>query len=72
MEELTGLHWFKSSYSGGSGGGGGGCVEAAEMGNHRAMRDSTDPQGPNFVFPNHSWTTFITAVKHGDFDLTHH
>lgn len=70
MEELNGLHWFKSSYSGNSGGGGGGCVEAADLGSHRAMRDSTDPHGLKFVFPSTSWTAFITAVKRGEFDLT--
>lgn len=71
MAELNGLRWFKSSYSGGggSGGGGGGCVEAAEMSGRRAMRDSTDPDGPAFVFPHASWSTFLTAVKQGEFDL---
>lgn len=70
MAELNDLRWFKSSYSGGggSGGGGGGCVEAAELAGHRAMRDSTDPTGPMFVFPHASWSAFLTAVKHGELD----
>ena len=69
MEELTGLRWFKSSYSGGgSGAGGGGCVEAAGLGDRRAVRDSTDPQGPALVFSNVSWAGFLAAVKRGKLD----
>ncbi|WP_028925677.1 DUF397 domain-containing protein [Pseudonocardia acaciae] len=69
MEELTGLRWFKSSHSGsGSGTGGGGCVEAAGLGDRRAVRDSTDPDGPAFVFSNASWCGFVAAVKRGAFD----
>ncbi|WP_028921414.1 DUF397 domain-containing protein [Pseudonocardia acaciae] len=69
MEELTGLRWFKSSHSGGSGGAGAGeCIEAAALGDRRAVRDSTDPEGPAFVFPSASWAGFVAAVKRGDFD----
>jgi uncharacterized protein DUF397 len=71
MDELTGLRWFKSSHSGG-GGGDGGCVEAAGLGDRRAVRDSTDPDGPAFVFSNASWAGFVAAVKGGEFDRPEH
>jgi hypothetical protein len=69
MEELSRLRWFKSNYSGASGNGGGACLEAAGLGSRRAVRDSTDPAGPAFVFSNTSWTGFIAAVKRGEFDV---
>lgn len=72
MEDLTGLRWFKSSYSGGGGGGDGGCVEAAGLGDRRAVRDSTDPDGPAFVFSTASWVGFLAAAKRGEFDRPEH
>ncbi|WP_028926642.1 DUF397 domain-containing protein [Pseudonocardia acaciae] len=69
MEDLTGLRWFKSSHSDGGGGAGGGdCLEAAGLGDRRAVRDSTDPDGPAFVFSDTSWAGFVAAVKRGEFD----
>lgn len=67
MEELTGLRWFKSSHSG-AGAGQGECVEAARLGDRRAVRDSTDPAGPALVFSNASWAGLVAAVKRGELD----
>jgi hypothetical protein len=71
MDELNRLRWLKSSYSNGGGGGqgGGNCVEAAGIGDHRAIRDSKHPDGPAFVLSATSWTNFLNALKRGDFDL---
>ena len=71
MTELTILHasalngWRKSSYSGNEGGS---CVEVLD--NHPSgvpVRDSKDPHGPALVFPAAAWTSFISAVRQGDF-----
>ncbi|MFE7317354.1 DUF397 domain-containing protein [Streptomyces sp. NPDC057555] len=65
LEEAT---WFKSSYSGS---GQAQCVEAADLTRTTcaavAIRDSKDPQGPALVFPVNGWSSFVTAVKVGDF-----
>ncbi len=31
------------------------------------VRDSKDPQGPSFVFPSEAWTSFVGAVRGGEF-----
>ncbi|WP_241779506.1 DUF397 domain-containing protein [Streptomyces natalensis] len=31
------------------------------------VRDSKDPHGPALVFPTADWSSFITAVKGGEF-----
>ncbi|MFE1783479.1 DUF397 domain-containing protein [Streptomyces sp. NPDC059506] len=57
--------WRKSSHSNNDGGS---CVEV--MDGHPSgvpVRDSKDPHGPALVFPAGSWSTFVTAVKRGDF-----
>ncbi|MFD5031208.1 DUF397 domain-containing protein [Streptomyces sp. NPDC058405] len=56
--------WRKSSYSENAAGG---CVEVSD-GYSAAVpvRDSKDPHGPAILFPAHHWSTFITAVKHGE------
>ena len=48
--------------------GGGGCVGAAGLGERRAVCDSTDPDGPAFVFSKASWAAFIAAVQRGELD----
>ncbi|MGW1175670.1 DUF397 domain-containing protein [Kitasatospora sp. NPDC002543] len=60
--DLTGVSWRKSSYSNG----GGGCVEVDDAHPGR-VRDSKDPQGPALVFPTEAWTSFVTAVRSGEF-----
>ncbi|GAA2484312.1 hypothetical protein GCM10010406_20730 [Streptomyces thermolineatus] len=57
--------WRKSSHSGPDGGS---CVEVLD--GHPSgvpVRDSKDPHGPALVFPTDSWSTFVAAVKRGDF-----
>ncbi|MFF3004909.1 DUF397 domain-containing protein [Kitasatospora sp. NPDC057940] len=58
--------WFKSSYSSN----GGECVEVA--GNLVAegavpVRDSKDPEGPALMFPASAWSSFVSAVRSGEF-----
>ncbi len=58
--------WFKSSYSSN----GGNCVEVAgnlAAGGVVPVRDSKDPNGPALVFPTDAFTSFVTAVKAGEF-----
>ncbi|WP_317620043.1 DUF397 domain-containing protein [Streptomyces sp. CBMA156] len=31
------------------------------------VRDSKDPDGPALLFPSSSWTSFIEAVRGGEF-----
>jgi hypothetical protein len=58
--------WRKSSYSGKDGN----CVEvAARHDVSVAVRDSKDPHGPSLSFPPDAWTTFLTSVGTGTFDL---
>ncbi len=57
--------WHKSSYSNGSGGA---CVEVADLGTTRAVRDSKDPTGPALMFTATEWAVFTAGVKSGDFD----
>jgi hypothetical protein len=55
-----------------SGSGSGNCVEAGLVldGSGRfAVRDSKDRAGAVLLYPGPDWTTFVTALKHGDFDL---
>lgn len=67
MEQLNGVRWLKSSYSGGGGGqGGGNCVEVAAAGAGRAVRDSKNPNGPALVFAGAAWDAFVASVKRGD------
>ncbi|MEV7184064.1 DUF397 domain-containing protein [Kitasatospora sp. NPDC093102] len=62
--DLSDAAWFKSSYSNN----GGTCVELAP--NYPGLapvRDSKDPQGPALVFPAEAWTSFVSAVRAGEF-----
>ncbi|MGW1175674.1 DUF397 domain-containing protein [Kitasatospora sp. NPDC002543] len=62
--DLSDAQWFKSSYSNN----GGTCVEvAADFTGLAPVRDSKDPQGPALVFPAEAWTSFVTAVRSGEF-----
>jgi hypothetical protein len=56
--------WRKSSYSGENGS----CVEVAVAG-QAAVRDSKDVTGPMLSFGIPAWTTFLSAIKSGRFDL---
>ncbi|ARF55825.1 DUF397 domain-containing protein [Streptomyces gilvosporeus] len=61
---LTG--WYKSSYSGGSQGE---CLEVARGHVGVPIRDSKCPAGPALVFPSESWSSFLSAVKRGEFPV---
>ncbi|GAB7033677.1 DUF397 domain-containing protein [Streptomyces sp. NPDC021749] len=66
--DLTDAEWFKSSYSGGDGGQ---CIEFSRTLTQPhglvPVRDSKDPNGPALIFPASNWTTFISAIKQGQF-----
>lgn len=51
------LNWFKSSHSSGEGGD---CVEVSSRPHAIHVRDSKNPEGPNFKVKPSAWTTFIT------------
>ncbi|TMU94588.1 DUF397 domain-containing protein [Streptomyces sp. DASNCL29] len=62
--------WFKSSYSNN----GGQCVEiAANLVASRGVvpvRDSKDPHGPALTFEPTAWSSFVSAVRRGEFPIT--
>ncbi|MGV9853698.1 DUF397 domain-containing protein [Streptomyces sp. NPDC003442] len=62
--------WFKSSYSDN----GGQCIEvAANLVASRGVvpvRDSKDPHGPALMFESTAWSSFVSAVRHGEFPTT--
>ncbi|MGN6791073.1 MAG: DUF397 domain-containing protein [Streptosporangiaceae bacterium] len=55
--------WRKSSYSNPSGN----CVEAAQVADGVAVRNSRFPDGPALVFTGAEWDAFLSGVKDGDF-----
>ncbi|UQA91666.1 DUF397 domain-containing protein [Streptomyces halobius] len=56
--------WVKSSYSSN----GGNCIEvAANIPGAVPVRDSKDPHGPALVFSADGWSSFVAAVKGGQF-----
>ncbi|MEC4018202.1 DUF397 domain-containing protein [Streptomyces sp. H27-D2] len=63
--DLSAAAWRKSSYSNTDGGQ---CVEVAD--NFHAVvpvRDSKDPHGPALTFESAAWSSFVTAVRGGEF-----
>ncbi|MEU5207901.1 DUF397 domain-containing protein [Streptomyces sp. NPDC020742] len=60
--------WTKSSYSEGNGGE---CIEITHALTHPhglvPVRDSKDPDGPALIFRTPQWTSFVSAVKGGEF-----
>nr|WP_285504109.1 DUF397 domain-containing protein [Streptomyces sp. NBRC 13847] len=59
------LTWMKSSYSDRDGGN---CIEVAPgIPDSVPVRDSKDPNGPVLVFPTGGWSSFVGAVKNGEF-----
>ncbi|MFI7312003.1 DUF397 domain-containing protein [Streptomyces hygroscopicus] len=62
--------WFTSSYSNN----GGACVEvAANLVASRGVvpvRDSKDPHGPALMFEPTAWSSFVSAVRRGEFPAT--
>ncbi|MET8573998.1 DUF397 domain-containing protein [Streptomyces sp. NPDC005012] len=57
--EPDGLHWFKSTYSGGDGGE---CVEVAVDAAVVRVRDSKDRGGPRLAFTRGAWTGFVGVL----------
>jgi Domain of unknown function (DUF397) len=45
------------------------CVEAARIGDHIAVRDSKNPDGPILMFDRDEWETFVAGVQVGDFQF---
>ncbi|WP_067546777.1 DUF397 domain-containing protein [Nocardia crassostreae] len=63
--DLSGAHWFKSSYSQS----GGECVEVAFLdGGTIGVRDSKNPTGPALIFTPGEWSAFTTGVTDGEFN----
>ncbi|MEU3569244.1 DUF397 domain-containing protein [Kitasatospora sp. NPDC036755] len=62
--DLTDARWQKSGYSNN----GGNCIEVAPgFPDVMPVRDSKDPNGPALIFAAEAWTSFVTAVRHGEF-----
>jgi hypothetical protein len=58
--------WHKSSYSGDAGN----CVEVAtNLPGTVAVRDSKNVPGPELAVSDQTWTRFVQAIKHGEFNL---
>ncbi|WP_431042406.1 DUF397 domain-containing protein [Streptomyces sp. P1-3] len=68
---LSAAVWVKSSYSDGSGGQ---CVEFSRDLTHPhsvvPVRDSKNPDGPALVFSADGWSSFVSAIKRGEFPAT--
>ncbi|MDT0548337.1 DUF397 domain-containing protein [Streptomyces lonegramiae] len=63
--DLSTAVWRKSSYSNTQGGN---CVEVADgIPGIVPLRDSKNPEGPALIFETATWTSFVQAVKHGEF-----
>lgn len=59
--------WRKSSYSNGEGAE---CIEVADaFPGAVPVRDSKNPHGPACVFTQAGWSTFVTALKDGQFGI---
>ncbi|MGV9317988.1 DUF397 domain-containing protein [Streptomyces sp. NPDC003435] len=61
MRHMTGLEWFKSSYSGNDDSA---CVEVALTATEIHIRDSKTQNGPQLAVPATTWTEFIHSL-HG-------
>ncbi|HEX3284080.1 MAG TPA: DUF397 domain-containing protein [Micromonosporaceae bacterium] len=44
------------------------CVEVARSGADYAIRDSTDPDGPQLRFSALEWSEFVRAARNGEFE----
>ncbi|MGH4002211.1 MAG: DUF397 domain-containing protein [Pseudonocardiaceae bacterium] len=64
MDDLTLATWRKSTRSVGETN----CVEVANPGGHRVVRDSKNPTGPTLAFTPAAWSAFTTGIRTGEFD----
>ncbi|MFB4311847.1 DUF397 domain-containing protein [Actinomadura sp. GTD37] len=55
------LNWRTSSYTAQ----GADCVEVAQLGDRRAVRDSKDPSGPILTFTTSAWAALLGTIKTG-------
>jgi hypothetical protein len=61
--DLSGAVWRKSQKSASNGG----CVEVANLGDHVAVRDSKNPDGPALIFTAFEWDCFLNGAEKGEF-----
>jgi len=61
----NGLNWRTSSYTAQ----GADCVEVAQLGGGRAVRDSKNPDGPVLTFTTSAWAALLGSIKSGTHDL---
>lgn len=62
--DLSGAVWRRSSYSGAQGN----CIEVADgFPDVVPVRDSKAPHGPVLIFSNAGWSSFVSALKGGEF-----
>lgn len=47
---------------------GGSCIQVAAAGELIVLGDSKSPEGPLLSYSRDEWETFVTAIKHGEFD----
>lgn len=68
MEDLDGIAWRKSSFSGSNGGA---CVEVGQADDGAVLvRDTKDHgRGPVHHYSAAEWRAFIVGVRNGEFDL---
>jgi hypothetical protein len=60
MEQLAGLRWRKSTYSGSNGGG---CIEVGGHSRHVVVRDTRDRPGSALRFSTTAWRRFTDQIK---------
>lgn len=59
-QQPNGLHWYKSTYSGGDGGE---CVEVALDTAAIRVRDSKEPGGPQLAITRSAWSGFVGGLE---------
>jgi Domain of unknown function (DUF397) len=65
--DLSRSTWFKASFSNGQGGS---CVEVClDQPRIVGIRDSKNVPGPELAVSSDAWTTFLQAIKAGEFAL---
>lgn len=63
--DLTGVRWFKSSFSSTNG-----CVEVAHLPQGGvAVRDTKDRGKAPHLYTRSEWVAFLVGAKNGEFDL---